>query len=97
MIHWVSVAKSIPAEVRIYGRLFKVADPENVPEGKYFKDNLNSESLKIIKKARLEWSLKKMKTELRYQFERVGYFCLDKDSSTNKPVMNRIADLGSGR
>jgi glutaminyl-tRNA synthetase len=97
VIHWVSVAKSIPAEVRIYGRLFKVADPENVPEGKDFKDNLNPESLTVLKTARLEWSLKDAQPEFRYQFERVGYFCLDKDSTAKQMVFNRIVDLASGR
>lgn len=97
VIHWVSVTKSIPAEVRVYGRLFKVADPEDVPEGKDFKDNLNPDSLNVIKTARLEWSLKEAKPEIRYQFERVGYFCLDKDSTSNMPVYNRIVDLASGR
>ncbi len=97
VIHWVSVTKSIPAEVRIYGRLFKVADPENVPEGKDFKENLNPESLTIIKTARLEWSLKEIQPGLRYQFERVGYFCLDKDSQPSSLVLNRIVDLATGR
>lgn len=97
VIHWVSVAKSIPAEVRIYGRLFKVADPENVPEGKDFKDNLNQDSLKIVKTARLEWSLKEMKSALPYQFERVGYFCLDKESQPSALVLNRIVELATGR
>ena len=97
VIHWVSVAKSIPAEVRIYGRLFKVADPENVPEGKDFKDNLNPESLTIIKTARLEWSLKDIQPGLHYQFERVGYFCLDKDSQPLSLVLYRIVDLATGR
>ncbi len=97
VIHWVSATKSIPAQVRIYGRLFSVADPENVPTGKDFKDNLNHESLKVIKTARLEWSLKDMKPDLRYQFERVGYFCLDQDSRPDFPVLNRIVDLASGR
>lgn len=97
VIHWVSASKSIPAEVRIYGRLFKVASPEDVPAGKDFKDNLNPDSLQVIKTARLEWSLKEAKQDIRYQFERVGYFCLDKDSKPNAPVYNRIADLAVGR
>lgn len=97
VIHWVSVSKSIPAEVRIYGRLFKVADPENVPSGRDFKENLNPDSLKVITSARLEWSLKDARPDLRYQFERVGYFCLDKDSKLGALVLNRIVDLASGR
>lgn len=97
VIHWVSVEKSIPAEVRIYGRLFRVADPENVPAGKDFKDNLNPESLQTVKTARLEWSLKEAKPDLRYQFERVGYFCLDKDSTPGALVFNRIVELASSK
>lgn len=97
VIHWVSVKKSIPAEVRVYGRLFKVADPENVPEGKDFKENLNLDSLKVITSARLEWSLKDANPSLRYQFERVGYFCLDKDSKPSALVFNRVVDLASSR
>ncbi|MBY0314744.1 MAG: glutamine--tRNA ligase/YqeY domain fusion protein [Bdellovibrionales bacterium] len=98
MMHWVSASKCVDAEVRIYGRLFKVPDPENVPEGKTFKDNLNPESLKIIKNAKLEWSLNEAKPELRYQFERVGYFCLDsKDSKPNAMVFNAIVDLASSK
>ncbi|MCB9073577.1 MAG: glutamine--tRNA ligase/YqeY domain fusion protein [Bdellovibrionaceae bacterium] len=98
VVHWVSVQKSIPAEIRIYGRLFAVADPENVADGKTFKDNLNPESLKIIPNARLEFSLQEATPELRYQFERVGYFCLDsKDSKSKSLVFNRIVELASGR
>jgi glutaminyl-tRNA synthetase len=97
VIHWVSAKKSIAAEVRVYGRLFKVADPENTPEGKDFKDNLNPDSLNVITSARLEWSLKEAKPELRYQFERIGYFCLDKDSKPDMPVFNRIVDLAHSR
>lgn len=97
MVHWVSAKKSIPAEVRLYGRLFKTAYPEDVPEGKDFKDNLNPDSLKVVKSARLEWSLKDAKPEHRYQFERVGYFCLDKDSKPDALVFNRTVDLASSK
>ena len=97
VIHWVSVEKSISAEVRVYGRLFKVADPESVPPGGDFKDNLNQESLQVISSARLEWSLKDASPDRRYQFERVGYFCLDKDSRPGALVLNRIVDLASSR
>lgn len=94
IIHWVSAKHSFPAEVRIYGRLCKVADPEVVPEGKDFKVNLNPESLTIIKDARLEPSLKEARKDLRYQFERTGYFCLDSvDAKAEKPVFNMIVSL----
>lgn len=97
VIHWVSTSKCVDAEVRVYGRLFSVPDPENVPEGKDFKVNLNPESLKINKNAKLEWSLKDATLEKRYQFERVGYFCLDsKDSKPDSLVFNMTVDLATG-
>ncbi len=97
VIHWVSATKCLEAEVRIYGRLFGVPHPEDVEEGKDFKANLNPNSLKILPKAKLEWSLRTAKPELRYQFERVGYFCLDsKDSQPEAPVFNLTVDLHSG-
>ncbi|MEZ0390770.1 MAG: glutamine--tRNA ligase/YqeY domain fusion protein [Pseudobdellovibrionaceae bacterium] len=97
VIHWVSAAKCIDAEVRIYGRLFKVPDPDNVPEGKDFKFNLNPDSLKVNRQAKLEWSLKDASLEHRYQFERVGYFCLDsKDSKPGALVFNMTVDLPTG-
>lgn len=97
IIHWVSANDCIDAEVRLYGRLFSVADPENVPEGKDFKSNLNPNSLKVVHKAKLEKNLAEAKNEIRYQFERVGYFCLDsKDSKPNALVFNQIVELATG-
>lgn len=94
IIHWVSATHSFEAEVRVYGRLFKVADPDNVPQGQDFKVNLNPNSLTVIKNAKLEPSLKDAKLETRYQFERTGYFCLDsKDSRPEHLVFNMIVDL----
>lgn len=96
VIHWVSATKCVDAEVRLYGRLFGVPDPENVPEGKDFKSNLNPHSLTTLKTAKLEWGLSQATLDLRYQFERVGYFCLDsKDSKPGALVFNRIVDLAS--
>ncbi len=97
VIHWVSATKCVDAEVRLYGRLFSVPDPENVPDGQDFKKNLNTNSLKVIPKAKLEWGLKDAKQELRYQFERTGYFCLDsKDSKPGSLVFNMVVELASG-
>jgi glutaminyl-tRNA synthetase len=94
VIHWVSAEKFIEAEVRLYGKLFSVADPENVPDGESFKSNLNPNSLRIVKRAKLEWSLGQAQHEFRYQFERVGYFCLDnQDSKPGSMVFNRIVEL----
>ncbi len=97
VIHWVSATRCIDAEVRIYERLFSVSDPELVPEGKDFKTHLNPNSLKIIPKAKLEWSLKQADSSVRYQFERVGYFCVDtKDSKKDSLVFNMTVELASG-
>ncbi|MFN9067675.1 MAG: glutamine--tRNA ligase, partial [Bdellovibrionales bacterium] len=98
IIHWVSAEDCFECEVRLYKRLFKVADPENVPEGQSFKINLNPDSLKVIPHAKLEKSLKNAKLEDRYQFERLGYFCLDsKDSQQDRLVFNMTVSLqGTG-
>jgi glutaminyl-tRNA synthetase len=97
IVHWVSAVDCIDAEIRLYGRLFSVADPENVPDGKDFKSNLNPDSLKTIRTAKLEKSLADATPSTRYQFERVGYFCVDaKDSKPNALVFNQIVELSTG-
>lgn len=90
-IHWVSAANALPAEVRIYERLFKVENTAS-EEGN-FKDYINEDSLQIITKAWVEPSLKEGTTESRYQFLRKGYFCLDKESTPDKLVFNRTVTL----
>ncbi|HZL78257.1 MAG TPA: glutamine--tRNA ligase [Candidatus Limnocylindrales bacterium] len=89
-IHWVSAAHAIDAEVRLYDRLFTEAEPEK--DGRDFKSVLNPRSLEAIT-AKLEPSLKDAKPELRYQFERIGYFTLDKDSNSQKIIFNRTITL----
>lgn len=97
IVHWVSATECVNAEVRLYGRLFSVADPENTPDGKDFKQNLNPNSLTVIKNAKLEPGMIHANHENRYQFERVGYFCLDnKDSKPNQMVFNMTVDLATG-
>jgi len=97
IIHWVSAQKNIEAEVRLYDRLFTVPHPEDTPEGVDFKTNLNPKSLQVISTAKLEISLEKATLENRYQFERVGYFCLDsQDSKPGKLVFNQTVQLASG-
>ena len=97
IIHWVSATECIDAEVRLYGRLCSVPDPENVPEGKDFKINLNPDSLTVIKNAKLEKNMISALLDTRYQFERVGYFCLDnKDSRPENLVFNMIVNLNTG-
>ena len=97
VIHWVSATHCIDAEVRLYGRLFSVASPEDVPEGGDWKKNLNPNSLKVIHKAKLERSLSDATSQMRYQFERVGYFCVDsRDSKPGALVFNQVVELLSG-
>lgn len=94
IIHWVCAKNSIDAEIRLYGRLFSVPDPENTPEGKDFKSNLNKDSLKTIRTAKLEKSLTNADSSKKYQFERTGYFCLDsQDSKPGALVFNRTVEL----
>ncbi len=90
-IHWVSVPHALPAEVRLYDRLFKVENPSQ-EEGD-FKDYINPESLQVITRAFVEPSLKTAAISTSYQFIRKGYFCLDKESTGDKLVFNRTVSL----
>ncbi|MGA3101042.1 MAG: glutamine--tRNA ligase/YqeY domain fusion protein [Terracidiphilus sp.] len=92
-MHWVSAAHAISAEIRLYDKLFTKADPYDLEEGQDVLDNLNPNSLEILTGAKLEPSLANAKLEDRFQFERVGYFCLDPDSSAGKLVFNRTLAL----
>jgi glutaminyl-tRNA synthetase len=92
-IHWVSAEHSVPAEVRLYDHLFKTPDPEDVPEGQDWRVNLNPNSLEVLTDARLEPSLKDAKAGERFQFERSGYFAVDRDSTPGKLVFNRTVPL----
>src|SRR5581483_11099131 len=92
-IHWVSAQHAFDAEVRLYDHLFKVPDPDNVPEGEDYKVNLNPNSLEVVQ-GKLEPSLAQAKAGDRVQFERLGYFCVDaKDSKSGKPIFNRTVTL----
>jgi glutaminyl-tRNA synthetase len=92
-IHWVSAANAIDAEVRIYESLFSKENPNEVAEGEDFTANLNPLSLEVIGNAKLEPSLAGAAAGSRYQFERLGYFCVDRDSAPGKPVFNRTVAL----
>lgn len=93
-LHWVSARHCITAEVRLYDRLFIKEDPTDVEEGKTFLDYVNPKSLEILYPCYLEPSLKNAKPGDRFQFERVGYFCVDtKDTSKDRLVFNRIVTL----
>jgi glutaminyl-tRNA synthetase len=91
-LHWVSVNQSLPAEVRMYDRLFQVVDPTG--DGDDFTKTLNLKSLETLGSCRVEPSLAGAVPGSRYQFERLGYFCADaKDSSNKNLVFNRIVTL----
>jgi glutaminyl-tRNA synthetase len=92
-IHWVSAAHAIDAEVRLYDNLFTSENPDNVPEGQDFTANLNPKSLEMVSNAKLEPSLAGAPPTSRYQFERLGYFSVDPDSTAEKPVFNRTVAL----
>ena len=98
-IHWVGAQHAIDAEVRLFDRLFAVEAPDDCPEGKTFLDNLNPDSLKVLKNCKLEPALADVDCGrfadgiARYQFERMGYFCIDKDSTPEHLVFNRTATL----
>ena len=92
-LHWVSAAHAIAAEVRLYDRLFKAKNPLQVEDGKDWLDNLNPESLVVLTGCKLEPNLAEVSPGDRFQFERVGYFCVDPDSKPGRPVFNRTATL----
>ncbi|UCD23597.1 MAG: glutamine--tRNA ligase/YqeY domain fusion protein [Gemmatimonadota bacterium] len=93
-IHWVSAEQSVPAEVRLYDRLFTVPDPEDAPEGQDFTTFLNPESMVTLTGSRIEPSVLQDPPGSRYQFERQGYFCSDiVDSSGERLVYNRTVTL----
>ena len=92
-IHWVSAAHAIRAEVRLYDYLFRTADPYDLPEGGDWRQNLNPNSLEVLESAWLEPSVAGAAPGARYQFERLGYFCVDRDSQPDKLVFNRTVTL----
>jgi glutaminyl-tRNA synthetase len=92
-IHWVSARHALSAEVRVYDKLFSKPNPYDYPEGGNYLDNLNPNSLEVIPDAKLEPSLAEAKVEEHYQFERVGYFCVDRDSTDEKKIFNRTLPL----
>jgi glutaminyl-tRNA synthetase len=92
-IHWVSASHAINAEVRVYDHLFSKPDPDDVPEGGNYLDNLNPKSLEVLKDCKLEPSLAGASPGSLYQFERLGYFSVDKESTKSAPVFNRAVTL----
>lgn len=92
-IHWVSAPHAVDAEVRLYDRLISVADAGAVPEGKDWKSYLNPNSLQVLTGCKLEPSLANASASAKFQFERMGYFSLDKDSAPEKLIFNRSVTL----
>ena len=92
-LHWVSANHSLEAEVRLYNHLFLKENPDDVEDDKDFKSNLNPNSLETLTGCQIEPSLIDANPGNRYQFLRQGYFCVDPDSSSGKPVFNRTVSL----
>jgi len=92
-LHWVSAPHALDAEVRLYDRLFAKEDPADVEEGGDFVANLRPDSLEVVRGAKVEPHLSGAVAGLVYQFERLGYFCVDPDSRPGGPVFNRTATL----
>jgi glutaminyl-tRNA synthetase len=92
-LHWVSAQHALPAEVRLYDRLFVKENPDEAEEGLDFRSNLNPDSLKVLTEPKVEASLAGAKPGQRFQFERQGYFCVDPDSREGKLVFNRTVAL----
>jgi len=92
-LHWVSASHAVKAEVRLYDHLFMKVDPDDVEEGKDFRANINPNSLEILDNCMVEPDLVKAKPGDRFQFLRMGYFCVDPDSTENKLIFNRTVGL----
>jgi glutaminyl-tRNA synthetase len=92
-LHWVSAKDALKAEVRLYDNLFVKQNPDDTEEGQDFTANINPESLKVLQDCFIEPSVKNVKALERLQFERLGYFCVDKDSAKDKLVFNRTVTL----
>lgn len=92
-IHWLSVTEAVPAEVRLYDHLFTQPDPDAVPEGQSWRAVLNSSSEEVLTNCRVEPSLAGSSVGAFFQFERLGYFVVDPDSTPSRPVFNRSVTL----
>ena len=93
-LHWVSVPHAVTAEVRLYDHLFRTEDPDDVADPALdWKSNLNPNSLHTVSSAKLEPALGQAPQGARFQFERLGYFCVDADSTPERPVFNRTVTL----
>ena len=92
-LHWVSAAHAVDAEVRLYDYLYTKADPTDVPAGQDFTANLNPNSEMVLSGCKVEPILADAAPGSNYQFLRIGYFCVDPESRSNRPVFNRTVGL----
>jgi glutaminyl-tRNA synthetase len=92
-LHWVSAAHAVDAEVRLYDRLFTIESPGQTPDDRDWREFLNPASLQVLTGCKVEPSLAPAPAGARYQFERIGYFCADRDTSSDRPVYNRTVGL----
>ncbi|HUW57446.1 MAG TPA: glutamine--tRNA ligase/YqeY domain fusion protein [Planctomycetota bacterium] len=92
-LHWVSAAHALDAEVRLYDHLFSTEDPNAAEGGGDWRDNLNPHSLEVLRGCKVEPSLAGATSLTRYQFERLGYFCVDPDTTPGRLVFNRTVTL----
>ncbi|MCY2925201.1 MAG: glutamine--tRNA ligase/YqeY domain fusion protein [Planctomycetota bacterium] len=92
-LHWVCASKALDAQVNLYDTLFSVPNPDDVPEGKDFTMHLSPDSLKVVTGCKVEPSVATARPGDRFQFERLGYFCLDLDSAPGRLIFNRTATL----
>jgi glutaminyl-tRNA synthetase len=92
-LHWVSARHAVDAKVRLYDRLFTKPDPMDIKEGEDWTDSLNPDSLEILTGCKVEPGLANAVPGSRYQFLRLGYFCVDPDSNDGRPVFNRTISL----
>ena len=91
-LHWVAAPTAVPAEIRLYDHLFTQPDPDDVAPGETYLDNLNPDSVKVVR-GFVEPSVAAAAPGTRYQFERLGYFCVDPDTTPGQPVINRTVTL----
>ena len=92
-LHWVSARHARDAEIRLYNNLFTKEDPDDMADGGDFRANINPNSLEVLAGCKIEPSLAEAKPLERLQFERLGYFCVDSDSTPQRPVFNRTVTL----
>ncbi|HXI11860.1 MAG TPA: glutamine--tRNA ligase/YqeY domain fusion protein [Thermoanaerobaculia bacterium] len=92
-LHWVSAEHAVDAEVRLYDRLFAKENPDSGDEGQDFVDGINPQSLEVLTRCKVEPGAAEAVALSRFQFERLGYFCVDRDSTPERPVFNRTVTL----